>query len=302
MRRLYRRRGKSSRGFWAGVALGLLLSFSGLAVWWFSPPPLAGPQGANRTPGEPATLGGPVHVLVLGVDERDQVNGSRTDTMLLLRFEDDQVRMLSIPRDTLVDMDAYGEGKINSAYTYGGPDLAKQVTSELVGVPVDHYVKVNLAGFRRLVDMMGGVQFDVPKAMRYSDPTDGLEIDLQPGLQVLNGDMAEQFIRYRYDDIGDDMGRIARQQEFLKAAARQALAPSRLTKLPQLLYTARSYVETDIPVGRQLQLAQASFAAQQRDAVVQETLPGHGDYVDGLSFYLIHQDELDRLVEAWHQS
>lgn len=292
-----RRTQESRRRFWAGVAAGLLLPLTFLFFWWMEPAFAARPQA---TPEETAAAADrPVQVLILGVDERNQVDGSRTDTMLLLRVAQGQVRMLSIPRDTLVHMDGHDDSKINSAYTYGGADLAKEVAGDLLGLPVDYYVKVNLAGFRHLVDLMGGVQYDVPKAMRYVDPTDGTNIDLKPGPQLLDGKKAEQLVRFRHDEIGDDMGRIARQQEFLKAAVSQALTPSRLLKLPQLLYTARSYVETDVPLSEQLNLAQALFAAQKADAVVQETLPGHGDYVDGISFFLVDEEQLDRLVSIW---
>jgi LCP family protein required for cell wall assembly len=290
---------RNAWSFWAGVAAGLLLSLTGMLLWWFEPARLLASPGDQPAQAAAPTPTVPTYVLVLGVDERDQVLGSRSDTMMLLRVDGQQVRMLSLPRDTLVDLGEHGEGKLNSAYTYGGVDLAKQVAGDLVGVPVDHYVKVDLSGFRHLVDLMGGVEFDVPRAMHYSDPTDGTLIDLEPGLQLLDGDKAEQFVRFRHDELGDDMSRIHRQQEFLKAAVSQALTPDHLLKLPQLITAARGYVATDIPLTRQLGLAQALFRARQADAIVQETLPGHGDYVNGISFFLIDQDQLHQLVSSW---
>ncbi|HYF81221.1 MAG TPA: LCP family protein [Symbiobacteriaceae bacterium] len=298
------------RRFWAGVVVGLLIPLTGLAVWLTRPDMIAQAaqpghdtrlqSGSKTTPASRAVRS--TQVLVLGVDERKQVEGSRTDTMMLVQVAGDQVRVLSLPRDTLVHMEGHAESKINSAYTYGGTDLAKQVTSDLVGVPVDYHLKVNLAGFRKLVDMMGGVEYNVPKAMHYVDPTDNTVIDLQPGLQVLDGTKAEQFVRFRADEIGDDMGRIGRQQEFLKAAVSQALTARNLIKLPQLLYTARGYVETDVPLAEQVKLAQALFRAQGQGAIVQETLPGHGDYVDGISFFLVDKEELQRLTAAWQHT
>jgi len=294
------RKRQANRRFWAGVAAGLLLPMLGLLFWWNSAALASVPQAANE-PGaaETAVAGQPLQILLLGVDERGEVLGSRTDTMLLVRVTGSQVRMLSIPRDTLVQMDGHGDSKINSAFTYGGTDLAKEVAGDLLGVPVDYYVKINLAGFRRLVDLMGGVQYDVPKAMHYVDPTDGTNIDLKAGPQRLDGEKAEQFVRFRHDAIGDDMGRIQRQQDFLKAAVGQALTPSNWLKLPQLLYTARGYVETDVPLGEQLKLAQSFYRAQQHEAIVQETLPGHGDYVDGISFFLVDEEQLHQLVTTW---
>jgi LCP family protein required for cell wall assembly len=295
--RLHKR--QRERKFWAGVAVGLLISLAGFFIWWIGPASAGQPPAAYSEPlaAEPAIK--PIQVLVMGVDERDHLQGSRTDTMMLVRIAGDQVRVLSLPRDTMVKIEGHEQSKLNSAYTYGGVVLAKQVTGELLQMPVDYYVKVNLAGFQRLVDLMGGVQYNVPEAMHYVDPTDGTYIDLQPGPQLLDGAKAEQLVRFRHDAIGDDMGRIHRQQEFLKAAISQALTPANLLKLPSLISTARSYVDTDIPLGDQLRIGKALFTAKQHDAIVQETLPGHGGYVDGLSYFLVDQDQLQQLITTW---
>lgn len=283
--------------FLAGAALGLLLTVGGLFLFGLLPLPGGGatqpPDGAGA-----GSESRPVYVLVLGVDERPDDPG-RSDTLFVVRIGDGQVRVLSIPRDTLVRIEGHGEGKVNSAYTYGGPELAKQTVAGLLKLPIDHYVKVNLAGFRQMVDLIGGVPYDVERPMRYEDPYDGLVIDLKPGPQLLDGRKAEQYVRFRHDEIGDDLGRIHRQQAFLKAAARHALRPANLPRLPQLLYTASQQVETDLPAADQLRLARAGYAAQQADAIVQETLPGHSDYVGDLSFYLPDQKELARLMAIW---
>lgn len=294
--RLRRQRRKNS-SFLAGVIAGLLISMTGMMIWWYLPGTAASPGSPlSHERGTPETAS--ANILVLGVDEREGDTG-RSDTMMLVRVAKGQVRMLSIPRDTLMDIEGYGEGKANSAYTYGGPELAMQAVSEALGLPVDHYVKVNTAGFRELVDILGGVEFDVPKAMSYYDPTDGLRIDLEPGLQVLDGDKAEQFVRFRSDGVGDDVGRIHRQQEFLKAAVKQAVTPANLTRLPQLIATARQHVDTDLPLSTQMKLAYTLYKAEEKGAVVQETVPGHGDYVDGISFFLIDEPQLKDLVASW---
>ncbi|MFZ5814794.1 MAG: LCP family protein [Bacillota bacterium] len=282
--------------FLTGIALGLLLSVGGFFLLWVLPLPgrAAPPEGAAESPGGAR----PVYLLVLGVDERPDDPG-RSDTAFVIRTGGGQVRALSIPRDTLVRIEGHGEGKFNSAYTYGGPELAKQTVSELLGLPVDHYVKINLQAFRTLVDMIGGVPYEVEQPMRYEDPYDGLVIDLQPGYQVLDGRKAEQYVRFRHDAIGDDLGRIDRQHAFLKAAASHALQPANLPRLPGLLYTAVQYVETDLPAGEQLRLARLAFQAQQAGALVMETLPGRSDYIEELSFYLPDEVELEHLLEQW---
>lgn len=291
---------RSNLSFLTGLITGLLLSLTALGTFLYLPTRAGatsdeGNLASGRTPEKP------VHVLILGTDERENDVG-RTDTIMLLRIDSNQVRLLAIPRDTLVAIEGHEAAKANSAYTYGGTALSKEVIGQLLGLPIEHYVKVNLAGFRQLVDLIGGVEYDIPKAMYYHDPYDDLLIDLKPGLQLLDGEMAEHFVRYRYDGVGDDVGRVHRQQEFLKAAAAQALTPTNLHRLPQLLVAVRSMVETDVPATEQLRLAYALYTAQQRGAVVQETLPGHGDYVDGISFFLPDQDELDQLLQLWESA
>ncbi len=284
----------SALRFVAGIVAGLLLSLAGLATWWYLPARGQPPAATTATDVSEAT-----NILVLGVDERSHDTG-RSDTMMLVHVTPGgPVRMLAIPRDTLVSIDGYGEGKANSAYTYGGPELAKASVSRLLGLPVDHYVKVNLAGFRQLVDLMGGVTVDVPKPMHYEDPYDHLKIDLKPGRQLLDGEKAEQFVRFRHDEIGDDVSRIHRQQEFLKAAAEQVLSPGNLARLPKLIYTAAGFVDTDLPISRQLSLAYAVYSAKQGDGLLQETLPGRGDYVNGISFFLPDTQAVANLVSVW---
>lgn len=277
--------------FLMGLCSGLLISMAGLFMLWPVAPPTsrpteAAPQASN--------------LLVLGVDERNGDSG-RSDAMLLVRLQaDGPVRVLSLPRDTLVHLDGYGDIKLNSAYTYGGPDLATHAVSTLLDLPVDHYVKVNLSGFRTLVDLIGGVKINVEKPMHYADPEDGLFIDLEPGLQRLDGFRAEQYVRFRHDDIGDDIGRIHRQQEFLRAAASQALTLANLPRIPALLSAGARAVSTDLSLGEQVSLARLAVGAQQRGDPVQETLPGRGEYLDGISFFVPDRMAMQPLLQAWN--
>lgn len=295
------------RRFFAGAAVGLVLFLTGaLLYWsaWFDPPesPLQSPEATAelRMPLLPPSREAekPTYVLVMGVDERPQDAG-RSDTMLLVRAGGGALRVLSLPRDTRVEIEGVGEAKLNAAYAYGGPELAKQTVSGLLGLPVDHYVKVNLEGFRALVDLIGGVPMHIDRPMRYEDPYDNLVIDLQPGDQVLDGRAAEQYVRFRNDEMGDDLSRIRRQQQFLRAAARRALQPANLPRLPSLLLTANRYVETDLSRMEQLRLAKEAFEAHQAGSLAVETLPGYGEYVGGISYFLHDQAELERMLQSW---
>lgn len=197
----------------------------------------------------------PVNILVMGVDRvpgvaagDPQMFTGRTDTMLLVRVDPiaDTVSLLSIPRDTQVEIPGSETDKINDANVQGGATLAaRTVSSVLNGVPVDRYVRVSTDAFRELVDLLGGVQVNVPQRMVYEDKTQRLKIDLQPGLQTLNGDQAEQFARFRGDDLGD-IGRVQRQQALLKALRQKMTSPTILPQLPGLVKSMQKYVDTNL--------------------------------------------------------
>lgn len=282
------------RRFLAGFSAGLILTLGALAAVKHQRAPALTPADNNQ--------GFVQHILVLGVDKREGDAG-RSDAILLVRLQTDGVvRVLAIPRDTLVTIAGHGEGKANSAYVYGGPDLSEAAIGSLLGVQVEHHVKLDLDGFREIIDLMGGVTVDIKQPMQYSDPTDHLEIDLTPGSQRLNGERAEQFVRYRNDAVGDDVTRIHRQQEFLRAAVAELLTPANLARLPQLVAAGARHIDTDLPPSEQIRLASRLFAAQRSGAVLFETLPGHGDYLDGISYFLPDPEGLSRLLSTWSKA
>ena len=201
-------------------------------------------------------LKGKVNILVLGVDEREDDVG-RSDTSFVVTIDNDakKVTMLSIPRDSRVKIAGHGWDKVNHAFAFGGAPLSKKTIENLLGIPIDYTVSVNFRGFMRMVDAVGGITVDVDKRMRYSDPYDddgGLEIDLYPGVQKLNGRTAIEYVRYR-DEEGD-IGRVARQQKFLKALFQEIATPQMLSKLPELVKEFSTTVKTDMPTSKMLQL------------------------------------------------
>jgi polyisoprenyl-teichoic acid--peptidoglycan teichoic acid transferase len=206
----------------------------------------------------------PVNILIMGLDEARDVEGAqpgdlvgRTDTMLLARVdpEDKAVNVMSIPRDTRVEIPGYGIEKINQANFEGGAELAAQtVMHNFDNVEIDRYVRVSTAAFREIVDLVGGIEVMVPKPMKYEDKTQGLVIDLEPGLQILNGDEAEQFARFRQDSYGD-IGRVQRQQILLKALRQRMTHPRVLPKLPQIVRVLQTYIDTNLSLEEMLALA-----------------------------------------------
>jgi LCP family protein required for cell wall assembly len=193
-----------------------------------------------------------VRVLMLGEDD----SGARTKSpglsdsifLLSLNLDTNQVSALSIPRDTLVDLDGYGkQGRINGALKLGGPTYSEKMIERLIGVIPDYYLHTNLKGFRKTVDLLGGVQLDVEKDMHYTDNWGNLHINLKKGVQWLDGEHAMEYVRFRHDKMGD-ITRMQRQQKFMKALAKRAVEPVNLAKLPLTMQSVMSNIDTNLTV------------------------------------------------------
>ncbi len=224
----------------------------------------------------------PVNILLMGLDEARDIEGAsptdlvgRTDTILLARIDPDNaaINMMSIPRDTRVEIPGYGIDKINQANVEGGAELAAQTISyNFNQVEIDRYVRISTAAFREIVDLVGGVEVFVPKPMQYEDKTQGLVIDLEPGWQTLNGSEAEQFARFRQDNLGD-IGRVQRQQILLKALRDRMINPKVITQLPQIVRILQSHIDTNLSTEEILALA--GFGLQlEREDLNMVMLPG----------------------------
>ena len=281
--RLARKRKSRKKRIFIGVLLFFLLAAvaAGAAFFLFD---------GEFSKAKPATAEGSeqkVNILILGVDERADDVG-RSDTALLLTVDPKQKKasLLSIPRDSRVKIPGHGYDKINHAYAYGGHRLSQQAIADLVGVPVDYYVLINFKAFYKIVDAIGGVDINVEKRMRYSDPYDddgGLVIDLQPGMQHMDGKTAIQYVRYR-DEEGD-IGRVARQQHFMKAILDQVTSPSVLPKIPAIISEVFAAVKTDLTVGDMLNLAKIMKEAQ-KQGLETVMVPGKPAYIQDISYWL----------------
>jgi len=207
----------------------------------------------------PRKADGPVSVLLAGVDveydDRSPVwpyppkpDGyiGRTDTIMLLQIRPDgTTHLLSIPRDTWVNVQGHGWGKINGANYYGGSELFVQTVQDLTGIPVDGYALLSIHALRAITEAAGGVTLDVPKRMKYDDKAGKLHIDLQPGRQRLNGEQAEGFLRFRHDGMGD-IGRVTRQQAFLTALTAQVKSPLNWWRLPRMVAAIDQNTKTSL--------------------------------------------------------
>lgn len=241
--------------------------------------------------------------LLLGVDTYDVAKASRdrTDTMILtsFNFKTGDINMMSIPRDTKVPIKDKLD-QINHAHSKGGIDLTMETVRDFLNVDVEHFVKVDYRAVEQIVDAIGGVEIDVPRRMKYDDTTKGMEfhVDLQPGLQTLDGDKSIQFLRWRKNNDGTqypdaDVGRVRSQQMFMKELVKQTLKPKNIFKVDKLAKTYFDYVDTNIPLDT---VVKAAWAARKVDTenMVTMTLPGEGD---GRKYYIYNREEVDTAVE-----
>lgn len=241
------------------------------------------------------------NILVSGLD--DDNGGS--DTNILVRFDvpNKLIDLVSLPRDTLLHNE-YRNNKLNFAYAKGGTELLMEQIENLLGVPVDFYVTVNLKGFIALVDQIDGVDFDIPINMDYDDPYQDLHIHFTKGPRHLNGQEAMEVVRFRHNNDGtgygtEDIGRIGTQQAFLKAVAKQLLQIGNVKNIPALVDIFYTYVKTDLTTGNLVWLGNEALNIGTEN-IHFATLPGDGSgYYNKQSVYVLDaQATCDLVNEA----
>ena len=257
----------------------------------------------------PYRLSRPINILVMGIDNvpgvaenSPDVFEGRSDTLLLLQANPNTqtVSLLSVPRDTQVQIPGVGLAKINEANIYGGPTLVESVLENtLINIEVDRYVRVSKGAFQELVEQIGGVEVFVPQTMSYIDNTQQLKIDLQAGWQTLNGEQAEQFVRFR-EEVYGDIGRIQRQQVLLQALRNRITNVTVLPRLPQIIRVMQKYVDTNLSF--QEMLALVSFGLDlDRDNLRMVMLPGRpsssNEYLT--SYWIVDSQGRDRILEQY---
>jgi len=230
-----------------------------------------------------------LNVLLLGIDARDGDVG-RTDSMILASIDTKtkQVDLLSIPRDTRVKIPGHSWDKINSAVVFGGPELSLRVVSDLLGIPVRYYVLADFNGFKKIVDILGGVTIDVDQDM-YHDDDNSYSINLKKGVQRLNGDKALQYVRYRGYAMAD-IERAHHQQKFLMALAHEMFQTGTILKLPALVPEINRNVKTNLNTGDLLQLATVANKLKDGNMIAQ-TLPGQPVTIGDGSYWAVDPND-----------
>lgn len=244
---------------------------------------------------------GRFNILVMGEDD---VEGSRrSDTILFVTIDidDKNMRILSMPRDTRVQIMGHGVQKLNHAFAYGGPDLLKATVEKYLNQPILYYVVIDYDSFPAVVDILGGVEIDVEKRMKYVDRAGKLNINIQPGLQTMDGKTALHYVRFRMDALGD-IGRVQRQQKFIKALLKKAYDPRVIVKVPELTAQMVKLFKTDMSPALAIQLAGFAQNELGRERIFFSTLHGQAATVNNLSYWIgdtkAANDFLNAPVEA----
>lgn len=250
-----------------------------------------------------------MYCLILGKSE------NLTDTIMLASYDPktQEAALLSIPRDTFVgtsESNASPSDKINAIYNMytnkqKGLEKLLEKVRKLTDIDVRYYVMVDTKALRALVDEIGGVTFDVPIDMKYDDNRQNLHINLKAGVQKLDGDKAEQVVRFRHNNNGttypssygvQDIGRMKTQRAFLTALAKQTLVPANITKIPEFLDIAKQYVETNIDLNTIKDYVPYAVNFN-TDNLKTDKLPGAAQYINGWSFYKADKTKTAELIK-----
>nr|WP_312579684.1 LCP family protein [Sedimentibacter sp.] len=232
-----------------------------------------------------------INVLVVGLENL------RTDTIMVASYDTEGkiADIISVPRDTYYPRgnDRPDSKKINAVYAAEGIEGLINAVQEILGIPIEKHVIFDYAGVVSCIDIMGGVEVNVPFHMKYSDPYDDppLYIDIQEGTQILDGSQSLKFLRFRKGYANQDLGRIEAQQQFIKSAAKKVLS----TKLPAIIKEAYSNVQTDFSLNELLGLA-GSVIGFSTDNINLQVMPGNETPLEGLSFYIPNAEEIEKMV------
>lgn len=225
---------------------------------------------------------GYTNVLFTGVDDGDITGeGKRADTIMLvsLNNETGDIKCINIPRDALVNIPGYEKPeRINTAFTYGGASLTMKTVTSLTGIPIHQYVTMDTRTLADIIDALGGIDIYVGADMDYEDPEAGLAIHIKKGLQHMDGDMAQQYLRYRSGEFGD-VGRARRQQQFVRALYELVLQPANIAKTPEILEILQTRIDTSVEIFDLAQITNLMRKIQGHDLSFY-SLPGMPDNND----------------------
>lgn len=243
-----------------------------------------------------------LYCLILGKSQ------NLTDTIILASYDPktQEAAMLSIPRDTFIGDNknkATAWDKINAVYQTGAENVLEDVRN-LTGINVQYYVMVDTEALKVLVDKIGGVTFKVPIDMKYDDRKQNLHINLKAGEQLLDGDKAEQVVRFRHNNDGstypasygiEDIGRMKTQRNFLTALAKQTLVPANILKIPDFIDIAQKYVETNLDIDAIKDYVPYAVNFDVNNLKT-DKLPGIAEVANGVWIYSVYEEESKKVI------
>lgn len=258
-----------------------------------------------------------IKVLVLGVST--DLDSELTDTIMVASYNPNtqKANLLSIPRDTFTGKyknKATASQKINALYNINrNPQKTLDAVNEITGLDIQYYVLVRTEALIKLVDAIGGVEFNVPIDMKYDDPTQDLHIDLKAGVQKLNGDKAEQLLRWRHSNSkngvmttypseygNDDFGRMRTQRDFIVETLKQTLKPGNIFKIGEILEIAHKNVETNLELSYIKDYV--PYAVEfNTENMTTATLPGTTPDMketNNVSVFIVDKKESEKLIQS----
>lgn len=249
-----------------------------------------------------------INVLLLGISE--DLNSKLTDTIMVCSYNPKTQRasILSIPRDTYVGKNknsVKANDKLNTVYSKSGIDTCMEKVEQITGIELDYYAVVNTKALIKIVDIIGGVNFDVPIKMDYDDPTQNLHIHLNKGMQKINGEKAEQLLRFRHNNNGstysqeygdNDYGRMKTQREFIKETMKQTLQLKNITKAKKIISAVFENVNTNVEEGLIKQYLPYAIEFN-TDSILMEQLPGESTKYNDVWVYEYNKKETTSLVK-----
>lgn len=244
----------------------------------------------------------PLNILVVGTDRIYGPDGQvlsgapgHADTLMMVRIRPGagRIDLVAIPRDTLVNITGYGPHKIAAAHFFGELPLLRRTVEDLLGIPIHRTMRLDLSGLQHFIDDLGGLELTVDRGLHYDDHTAGLHIHLSPGRQRLDGRKALEYLRFRHDPLGD-IGRIRRQQAFVKAMITQMLNPATLWKLPALVKAFQESAESDLAAEELWQLGAWCCLGHQKSLQL-AMVPGRFGWYDRFSVWQVDRPALERL-------
>ncbi|PTL37915.1 LCP family protein [Alkalicoccus saliphilus] len=234
----------------------------------------------------------PTSFLLMGVDAEESTSG-RTDTIMVVTVnpEDESMRMLSLPRDTRMELPGRGEDKVNHAHAFGGADLALETVENFLDIPLDYFITVNMSGFQDMVDAVGGVTVENNFSFEQNDHY------FQEGEVDLDGEEALAYVRMRKNDPDGDFGRNERQRQIVNAMVREGAQFSSITRVEDILDAVGGNVVTNLDFEKMRKL-QSNYSDTLSD---QQTLDidGHGETINGVWYYQVTDEERQRLRDEF---